>query len=84
MDTDQYGNSSFISLMKIQNMEVKFSCETNMVPKPSITWLKNGKLFNGRAMGKVRNQISRVRNEPVSGKKSAEQYRKSYRQGKIM
>lgn len=53
MDTDLYSNSSFISMMKIQNMEVKFSCETNMVPKPSITWLKNGKLFNGRAMGKV-------------------------------
>lgn len=52
-DTDLYSNSSFISLMKIQNMEVKFSCETNMVPEPSIVWMKNGKLFNGRAMGKV-------------------------------
>lgn len=48
-----HSNASYVTLIKIQNMEVKFSCENNLVPKPIIVWLKNGRPFEKRSMGKV-------------------------------
>lgn len=52
-DRKLYNDSTVIYKLFIQNMEAKLSCPTNL-QSPRVEWLKDGRPFIKRELGKVR------------------------------
>lgn len=54
-DTKIHNDSAVIYKLFIQNMEARLSCPTNLKSQ-KVEWLKDGRPFEKRQLGKVRNQ----------------------------